>query len=268
MVRLTQFQTSRCPQLVTKLVEMSLVPVAAERNTSNVMVASVNVPSRAPLCSVRSQMKSSEGGLPVCGVRLGAVRAPVYENKDRDDLLLMAFDEGSVGACVTTANQFYCSSRASLESAFGIDFSCSLLATERRERERGHSGTGMDACRQTIASLAAYTGTSVETVWPFSTGVIGEPLPVQAICDAIPKAYDTCDSSVAAWERASRAIMTTDTRPKLRHIRCEIGGQTVTLTGMAKGSGMIHPNMATMFGLVASDVAMTAECYKHCLDMQ
>ena len=80
-------------------------------------------------------MKSSEGGLPVSGVRLGAVRAPVYENKDRDDLLLMAFDEGSVGACVTTANQFCAAPRAYFESAFGIDCSCSLLATQRRQRK-------------------------------------------------------------------------------------------------------------------------------------
>ena len=122
----------------------------------------------------------------------------------------------------------------------------------------GTGEPGMDACRQTIGSLAALTGTSSDTVWPFSTGVIGEPLPVQAICDAIPKAYDTCDSSVAAWERASRAIMTTDTHQNY-DLSVQIGGQTVTLTGMAKGSGMIHPNMATMFGLIASDVAMTAE---------
>jgi glutamate N-acetyltransferase/amino-acid N-acetyltransferase len=67
------------------------------------------------------------------------------------------------------------------------------------------------------------------------------------------------------WERASRAIMTTDTHPKLRHIQCDIQGKTVTLTGIAKGSGMIHPNMATMFGLVASDVMMSAECLQSIL---
>jgi glutamate N-acetyltransferase/amino-acid N-acetyltransferase len=205
-------------------------------------------------------MKSSEGGLPVRGVRLGAVRAPVYENKDRDDLLLMAFDEGSVGACVTTANQFCAAPVHLLRAHLASTPHVRYWLLNAGNANAGTGEPGLDACRQTIASLAAFTGTSSDTVWPFSTGVIGEPLPMQAICDAIPKAYDTCDSSVAAWERASRAIMTTDTHPKLRHIQCEIGGQTVTLTGMAKGSGMIHPNMATMFGLIASDVAMTAEC--------
>ena len=205
-------------------------------------------------------MKSSEGGLPVRGVRLGAVRAPVYENKDRDDLLLMAFDEGSVGACVTTANQFCAAPVHLLRAHLASTPHVRLWLLNAGNANAGTGESGMDACRQTIALLAALTGTSSDTVWPFSTGVIGEPLPVQAICDAIPKAYDICDSSVAAWERASRAIMTTDTHRKLRHIQCEIGGQTVTLTGMAKGSGMIHPNMATMFGLIASDVAMTAEC--------
>ena len=204
-------------------------------------------------------MKSSEGGLPVRGVRLGAVRAPVYENKDRDDLLLMAFDEGSVGACVTTANQFCAAPvhllRAHLASTSHVRYW--LLNAGNANAGTGEPDGRVSSNHRFVSGIYR---TSVETVWPFSTGVIGEPLPVQAICDAIPKAYDTCDSSVAAWERASRAIMTTDTRPKLRHIRCEIGGQTVTLTGMAKGSGMIHPNMATMFGLVASDVAMTAEC--------
>ena len=83
-------------------------------------------------------MKSSEGGLPVRGVRLGAVRAPVYENKDRDDLLLMAFDEGSVGACVTTANQFCAAPVHLLRAHLASTLSCSLLATERRECKRWH----------------------------------------------------------------------------------------------------------------------------------
>ena len=205
-------------------------------------------------------MKSSVGGSPVNGVRLCAVRAPVYQNKDRDDLLLMAFDEGSVGACVTTTNQFCAAPVHVLRAHLASTPSVRYWLLNAGNANAGTGTPGMEACRQTISTLASLANVSDDAIWPFSTGVIGEPLPVQSICDALPKALNACDSSVDAWERASYAIMTTDTHPKLRHIQCEIGGQTVTLTGMAKGSGMIHPNMATMFGLIASDVVMTGEC--------
>ncbi|CAI8308765.1 MAG: bifunctional glutamate N-acetyltransferase/amino-acid acetyltransferase ArgJ [Litorivicinaceae bacterium] len=205
-------------------------------------------------------MKSSDGGLPVSGVQLGAVSASVYEDRGRDDLLLMAFDEGSIGACVTTMNQFCAAPvhvlKAHLESTPYIRY----WLINAGNANAGTGELGMEACRQIVSSLASLTDVSDDAIWPFSTGIIGEPLPVQSICDAIPRALNVCDSSIDAWERASRAIMTTDTHPKLRHIQCEIRGKTVTLTGMAKGSGMIHPNMATMFGLIASDVVMTAEC--------
>jgi glutamate N-acetyltransferase/amino-acid N-acetyltransferase len=205
-------------------------------------------------------MKSSVGGLPVKGVRLGAVRAPVYKNKERDDLLLMAFDEGSIGACVTTTNQFCAAPVHVLRAHLASTPSVRYWLLNAGNANAGTGASGMEACRETVSSLASLTGVSDDAIWPFSTGVIGEPLPVQSICDALPKALDACDASTEAWERVLRAIMTTDTHPKLRHIQCEISGQTVTLTGMAKGSGMIHPNMATMFGLIASDVVISSAC--------
>ena len=210
-------------------------------------------------------MKSSVGALPIQGVRLGAVKAPVFRNKDRDDLLLMAFDEGTVGAAVTTTNQFCAAPvhvlRAHLASTPHVRF----WLLNAGNANAGTGELGMAACDQTVAGLAANAGVAKDSIWPFSTGVIGEPLPVESICDALPRAIDALNSSVDHWERASRAIMTTDTHSKLRHIQCEIQGKTVTLTGMAKGSGMIHPNMATMFGLIASDVVMSAECLQSIL---
>ena len=210
-------------------------------------------------------MKSSVGGLPIQGVRLGAVKAPVYRNKDRDDLLLMAFDEGTVGAAVTTTNQFCAAPvhvlRAHLASTPHVRF----WLLNAGNANAGTGEPGMDACDQTVAELAANAGVIKESIWPFSTGVIGELLPVESICHALPRAIDALNGSVDRWELASRAIMTTDAHPKLRHIQCEIQGKTVTLTGMAKGSGMIHPNMATMFGLIASDVVMSAECLQSIL---
>ncbi len=210
-------------------------------------------------------MKSSVGGLPIQGVRLGAVKAPVYRNKDRDDLLLMAFDEGTVGAAVTTTNQFCAAPvhvlRAHLASTPHVRF----WLLNAGNANAGTGEAGMEACDQTVAELAANAGVAKDSIWPFSTGVIGEPLPVESICHALPRAIDALNGSVDHWERASRAVMTTDTHPKLRHIQCDIQGKTVTLTGMAKGSGMIHPNMATMFGLIASDVVMSAECLQSIL---
>ena len=205
-------------------------------------------------------MKSSEGGLPVKGVRLGATRAPVYENRDRDDLVLMGFDEGTVGAAVTTTNRLCAAPVHVLRANLATTASVRFWLLNAGNANAGTGKSGMDSCLQTVCAVAKLAGVDTETVWPFSTGVIGEPLPVQSICDALPRAMSASEGSSIAWDRASRAIMTTDTRPKLRHIQCHIGGQTVSLTGAAKGSGMIHPNMATMFGLIASDVVMEADC--------
>ena len=205
-------------------------------------------------------MKSSEGGLLVKGVRLGATRAPIYENRDRDDLVLMGFDEGTVGAAVTTTNRLCAAPVHVLRANRRYDRIGSHWLLNAGNANAGTGKSGMDSCLQTVRAVAKLAGVDTEMVWPFSTGVIGEPLPVQSICDALPRAMSASEGSSAAWERVSRAIMTTDTRPKLRHIQCHIGGQTVSLTGVAKGSGMIHPNMATMFGLIASDVVMEADC--------
>ena len=205
-------------------------------------------------------MNSSEGGLMIKGVRLGATRAPVYENRDRDDLVLIAFDEGAVGAAVTTTNRLCAAPVHVLRANLATTASVRIWLLNAGNANAGTGESGMDSCRQTVRAVAKLAGVGTDTVWPFSTGVIGEPLPVQSICDALPRAMSASDGSSVAWEQASRAIMTTDTHPKLRHIQCDIGGHTVSFTGMAKGSGMIHPNMATMFGLIASDVVMEAEC--------
>ena len=205
-------------------------------------------------------MKSLSGALPVLGVQLSSVRVPIYKKKDRDDLVIMAFTPESIGAAVTTTNRFCAAPvrvlKAHLDSTSAIRYW--LLNAGNANAGTGQSG--IVTCNQTLEALARLSSVSTEVIWPFSTGVIGEPLPVQAICDALPRALNHLDGSIAAWESAAKAIMTTDTHPKVRHIQCEIDGKTVTLTGMAKGSGMIHPNMATMFGLVATDVVMTNQC--------
>ena len=99
--------------------------------------------------------------------------------------------------------------------------------------------------------MADLTGSASDRVLPFSTGVIGEPLSAELITRALPHAVeDLCDNN---WERAAAAILTTDTRAKLRSVSIDLGGQTCVITGMAKGAGMICPNMETMLGFIGTD---------------
>lgn len=103
-------------------------------------------------------------------------------------------------------------------------------------------------------ALASLAGVSAHSVLPFSTGVIGEPLPVTRLCDALPDALSALNAD--GWHAAAEGILTTDTRPKGATRQIDIDGHTVTLNGIAKGSGMIQPNMATMLGFVFTDAAI------------
>jgi len=121
-----------------------------------------------------------------------------------------------------------------------------------------NAGTGREgvaAARWTCSELAQLLGCSPSQVLPFSTGVIMEPLPTEKLAAGLP----VCLSNMRAdnWLAAARAIMTTDTLPKAASRRIEMGGVTVTVTGIAKGAGMIHPNMATMLGFVACDARVS-----------
>ncbi len=119
----------------------------------------------------------------------------------------------------------------------------------------GTGKEGMSAARQSCAQLAALLGCSSAQVLPFSTGVIMEPLPVEKIGAGLPDCLANLRED--NWLAAAEAIMTTDTLPKAASRRVSIGGQTVTVTGIAKGAGMIHPNMATMLAFVATDAPLS-----------
>ena len=205
-------------------------------------------------------MQSITGGRAIQGVQFGACRAPVYRGKERDDLLVVAFPEGSWGAAVTTLNRFCAAPVTLLKAHLSETRAVRYWLLNAGNANAGTGAPGFEAAQQTVAALAESVGCRMEAIWPFSTGVIGEPLPVDSICAALPRALAALDGSAAGWERASRAIMTTDTCPKLRHMTCEIEGVTVTITGMTKGSGMIHPNMATMFGLLVTDARLSPDC--------
>lgn len=211
-------------------------------------------------------MRSIEGGRPVRGVQLGAVRAPIYANKQRDDLVLMVFDEGSVGAAVTTTNQFCAAPITRLRAHLQATSHVRAWLLNAGNANAGTGASGLSACEASVEAMAAHLRVPTESIWPFSTGVIGEPLPLDRMVAAYPRVIDALSFDEHAWTQASRAIMTTDTYPKLRHMVVSIEGVEVTLVGMAKGSGMIHPNMATMFGLLATDACVDHSALQQMLE--
>jgi glutamate N-acetyltransferase/amino-acid N-acetyltransferase len=133
----------------------------------------------------------------------------------------------------------------------------------------GTGARGREAALATCRRLAEAGNCAVEAVLPFSTGVIGEPLPVALIEGAIPKAMDALSKN--GWPAAARAIMTTDTVPKGCSRVVQIGGCPVTITGIAKGAGMIHPDMATMLAFIATDAAVHPAlldcCLRHAVEL-
>ena len=124
---------------------------------------------------------------------------------------------------------------------------------------------GLDAARLTADRVAELLGCHQNQVVVCSTGVIGVPLPVERILNAAPELASTLEFSSKAFDGVTRAIMTTDTRPKQATYTCSIGGKTVRVAGCAKGAGMIHPNMATMLAFVVTDAAITPRVLDHAL---
>jgi glutamate N-acetyltransferase / amino-acid N-acetyltransferase len=188
--------------------------------------------------------------LPVAGVELGIAEAGI-KRADRKDLLVIRLGEGASVAGVFTSNRFCAApvtvAREHLASNIGIR----ALVVNTGNANAGTGEQGMADARTTCMELAKLLGCAPEQVLPFSTGVIMEPLPVDKILAALPQAVANLKAD--NWHDAAHAIMTTDIVAKAVSRQVEIGGRTVTVTGMAKGSGMIHPDMATMLGYVAID---------------
>ncbi len=192
-------------------------------------------------------------GLPISGIRLASVAAGVKPGTSRRDLVVLAMPAGARVAAVFTRNAFAAApvllAREHLSQA-GPRY----LLINSGNANAGTGEQGLAAARQCCQALARAGGCDAEAVLPFSTGVIGEPLPAERICDRIPAAIDALSED--GWALAAEAIMTTDTVAKLVSRQVVIDGCPVTLTGMAKGSGMIHPDMATMLAFVATDAAV------------
>lgn len=186
----------------------------------------------------------------VAGVDLWVAEAGI-KKPGRKDLLVIRLDKGNTVAGVFTQNRFCAApvqiSKAHLEA--GVQIRALVVNTGNANAGTGEAGraNALAVCR----TLAEELGCAPEQVLPFSTGVILEPLPVDRITAALP------GRRPASWLEAAEAIMTTDTAPKAGSRQLALQGQAVTITGIAKGAGMIHPNMATMLGFIATDAAVT-----------
>lgn len=187
--------------------------------------------------------------LPISGIRLATQQAGI-RYKNREDLLVIEIAEGSSVAGVFTQNLF-CAAPVLLCREFLAKRTPRYVVVNSGNANAGTGKQGLDNARKVCAGLASVAGVDAEQVLPFSTGVIGQQLPVQPFLDTFPKALEALDEK--NWFAAAKAIMTTDTLPKAISKQLTIDGKLVTLTGIAKGAGMIEPNMATMLSYIATD---------------
>ena len=192
----------------------------------------------------------------VAGVQLGVAQAGI-KKADHDDLVVIALAPGTRTAALFTRNAFRAAPVHIAEANLaGVEAWPRYLLINTGNANAGTGEAGIQSASECCDALAQLTKTEAEQVLPFSTGVIGERLSAEQISTALPAALDDlCDTG---WERAAGAILTTDTRAKLRSVEVELDGQRCTITGIAKGAGMICPNMATMLAFVATDAAIDA----------
>jgi len=204
---------------------------------------------------VRYTPPRAEELLPVAGVALGTAPAKI-KSWQRDDLVLATFAAGTMAAGAFTQNRFAAAPVAVCRRHLAGAGEVRALVINAGNANAGTGVAGIAAAEQTCAAVASIAGCESRQVLPFSTGVIMEPLPVGKIIDALPVAQRTLAAD--RWLAAASAIMTTDTVPKGASRRIAIEGVPVTVTGIAKGAGMIHPDMATMLSFVATDAPLSA----------
>lgn len=198
---------------------------------------------------------------PLDGVRLGVAMAGI-KKPNRRDLVVIELPETATVSGVFTRNAFCAApvvvAKQHIEQCREQGRSPRYWLINTGNANAGTGETGLRDARASCAALAQQLGVSEVDVLPFSTGVIGEPLPMERLLAGLAPALESLSSDSAAWEQAGQGILTTDTRAKGATVTLQIGEQTVTINGITKGSGMIKPNMATMLGFVVTDAAIEA----------
>lgn len=204
------------------------------------MAINLHIPARSAIHSVP-------------GIEIGTAEAGVRK-ADRRDLTLFRLAQGTAVAGVFTRNRFRAAPVQVCEAHLAGPHGIRALIINTGNANAGTGAPGMRAAEATCSALAAQLSVHADQVLPFSTGVILEPLPVERIIAALPAVV--ADARAEHWFEAAHSIMTTDTQPKIHSRQIELGGTMVTLTGISKGAGMIHPNMATMLGFLATDAGL------------
>jgi len=192
--------------------------------------------------------------LPVRGVQLGYAEAYVRK-PNRKDVLVITLAEHSSVAGVFTQNRFCAAPVTLCKSHLSQNEGIRALLVNTGCANAGTGEEGLQRAQQTCQALGQLLNIKDSQVLPFSTGVILEPLPVDKVIAGLPAAIQNLKED--NWLNAAEAIMTTDIVAKGTSRQLQLDGKTVTITGISKGSGMIHPNMATMLGYIATDAAVS-----------
>lgn len=195
---------------------------------------------------------SPEHLLSVAGVQLGTATAGI-KKPGKKDVLVVALTDHSHVAGVFTQNRF-CAAPVVIAKDHLATAPISGLVVNTGNANAGTGEAGLTHARATCTALSGLLNCESRQILPFSTGVIMEPLPIDRLIDGLPDAV--ANLSENNWFEAAQAIMTTDIVPKGVSRQIALQGTTVTITGIAKGSGMIHPNMATMLGFIATDAVV------------
>ena len=206
---------------------------------------------------------------PISGFKLGTTSAGI-KTPGRSDLVVMELQAGSTVAGVFTQNAF-CAAPVVVAKQHLGDAAPRYLVTNTGNANAGTGDQGMTDALASCAALAQLQGVAADQVLPFSTGVIGEPLPIEKLLAALPAAVAALDEN--AWAEAAEGILTTDTRAKGASLQYQPNSgspnsgskELITITGITKGSGMIKPNMATMLGYVATDAQVDSELLQRAL---
>lgn len=196
---------------------------------------------------------------PLEGVRLGSAMAGI-KKPNRRDVVVIELPATATVSGVFTRNAFCAApvlvAKQHLEQCRAEQRSPRFWLVNTGNANAGTGDAGLRDARASCAELAQRAGVAVEDVLPFSTGVIGEPLPMERLLAGLTPALESMASDSAAWENAGQGILTTDTRAKGATVSLDVDGQQVTINGITKGSGMIKPNMATMLGFVVTDATI------------
>ncbi|MFT6791788.1 MAG: glutamate N-acetyltransferase/amino-acid N-acetyltransferase [Cellvibrionaceae bacterium] len=193
---------------------------------------------------------------PIPGVRLNAVSADI-KKQGQLDLTLVELPENTMACGLFTQNIFCAAPVTVCKNHLEKTHNSRYLLINSGNANACTGEEGMTAAQRCSQQLAAQANVSVNQVLPFSTGVIGEPLPTEKICQSLPLLMDGLDEN--HWDLAAKGIMTTDTCPKGATQTIVIDGEPLIVNGIAKGAGMIKPNMATMLAYIVTNAQVSAE---------